>query len=96
MTELQILRARALAQCTFLPGHDHKRFACNMAAMADNLPNFRLTPKQAEHLSRLAWRYRRQMPKPLVPAQDPDTLIQTNVTEGLGANECDLPLTTDD
>ena len=57
---------RALGRCTFLPGHAHKRFAREI-----NYPPVEtLTERQRRHLIRLAWRYRRQMPRDLVPSKD--------------------------
>ncbi len=63
--DLAAERAVALARCSFLPGHPHKRFAGDCAAIvAAGKP---LTERQAAHLARLAWTYRRQMPARLVP-----------------------------
>lgn len=74
MTELQRLRAHALAQCTMCPGSWEKRFARDMASIATANPSQPLTPKQVEWISKLSWRFRRQMPAHLVPAQDPGEL----------------------
>lgn len=57
---------KALGQCTFLPGHPHKRFARQI----NQVPVENLTERQRRHLIRLAWRYRRQMPRDLVPSKD--------------------------
>ena len=51
--------ARALAQCSFLPGSWDKRFAREMAARAATDLGF--TERQRVHLLRLAHKYRRQM-----------------------------------
>lgn len=66
MTPLDLDRMRhALARCRFLPAHPHKRFARQLAAQTTPL-----TERQARHLIRLAWRYRRSMPPDLVPSKD--------------------------
>jgi hypothetical protein len=65
MTDHQIRVAQALALCTFLTASDDKRFARDMA---NRSPDLALSERQALHLERLAWRYRRQMPADLVPA----------------------------
>jgi hypothetical protein len=57
---------RALGECTFLPGSSHKRFARQVAAMRLEA----ISEKQWRHVIRLAWRYRRQMPRELVPSKD--------------------------
>ncbi len=72
MTELQKLRARALAQLPLDQGSWDQRFAAQMAAHAEYRPNMRLTERQAFFIAKLAWRHRESMPKELVPAQDPD------------------------
>jgi ABC-type phosphonate transport system ATPase subunit len=56
----------ALGRCTFLPGSAHKRFARQVSAM----PLEKITEAQRRHVIRLAWRYRRQMPRDLVPSKD--------------------------
>lgn len=56
----------ALGECTFLPGSAHKRFARTVAF----IPLDKITPKMWRHVIRLAWRYRRQMPRDLVPSKD--------------------------
>jgi hypothetical protein len=55
---------KALAQCTFVPGSAHKRFARDLPHAKE------LTEAQVRHLIRLCWRYRRQMPADLVPSKD--------------------------
>lgn len=65
LTPLDEMRA-ALVQCAFLPGHPHKRFARQVAAM----PLDKITEAQRRHIIRLAWRYRRSMPARLVPRKD--------------------------
>ena len=72
MTEEQILVAQALERCTFLPGSPEKRFARDMGSRSRTLHPAALTERQARHLARLAWRFRRQMPHTLVPAEKPE------------------------
>jgi hypothetical protein len=59
------LTRRALSQCTFLPGSAHKRFARQVAQQ----PLETVSEKQRQHVIRLAWRYRRQMPLELIPTK---------------------------
>jgi len=66
MTELQIEIAKALGNCSFCPGTAQKRFARNMASLAESEPGRELTPKQAAYLYDMAHRYRRQLPRSLV------------------------------
>ena len=76
MTQLQQLRARALSTCR-LPAASasiEARFVADMAARAAQPTPLPLTPRQAEWLTALAWRHREQMPKELVPAQNPNEL----------------------
>jgi hypothetical protein len=56
----------ALAHCTFLPGSPPKRFARQVSQM----PLENITEGQRRHVIRLAYRYRRQMPRDLVPSKD--------------------------
>lgn len=56
----------ALARCTMLPGSQHKRFARDLARAAKSDPERELSERQRQHLLRLAWRYRRQMPAHLL------------------------------
>ena len=60
MTDEQRDMARALGQCSFLPGSWDKRFARDMAAMAED-PDAALTRRQAETLMEVCHRYRRQI-----------------------------------
>ena len=57
---------KALGDCSFLPAHPDKRFARSVAMM----PLDRITERQRRHVSRLAWKYRRTMPRDLVPSKD--------------------------
>lgn len=63
---------KALAQCTFLPGSAHKRFARDLPHAKE------LTEAQVRHLIRLCWRYRRQMPADLVPSKDAVTELDAD------------------
>lgn len=84
MTELQQLRARALSEATIAHGATgSRRFIKEMAWHVERQPDQPITLRQAEFLARLCWIYRRQLPKHLVPAQDPGTLNDHHVTEGL-------------
>lgn len=61
----------AITRCRLLPGSPDKRFA---RQIHDQLAGSArpLTDRQAQHVLRLAWRYRRQMPSHLVPETNPD------------------------
>ncbi|MDP3327166.1 hypothetical protein [Parvibaculum sp.] len=72
MTSLEIERAVALAKCTMSPGTKSKSFAGAMADMANRNPDKELTPLQARFLVDLSWKFRRQMPAHLVPAEKPN------------------------
>ena len=56
----------ALSQCSFLPGSAPKRFARQVSQM----PLENISEGQRRHVIRLAYRYRRQMPRDLVPSKD--------------------------
>jgi hypothetical protein len=71
MTDHQRAVAEALSRCSFLPGSHDKRFARDMGASARQTPTPDLTERQATHLDRLAFKYRRQMPAHLVPSEKP-------------------------
>jgi hypothetical protein len=60
------LMRTALSLCTFLPGTAHKRFVRQVSQM----PLEKITEGQRRHLIRLAYRYRRQMPREHVPSKD--------------------------
>jgi hypothetical protein len=61
-TEREVAVIEALASCTFVPGHPHKRFARDMGFVVKHSREVGITEKQAAYLTKLAWRYRRQMP----------------------------------
>lgn len=71
MTEHEVALARALGNCTYVPGSSHKRFARNMAFLVEADPARELTDQQRSYMEIMAWRYRRQMPRSLVPHQKP-------------------------
>lgn len=68
--------ARALGRCSFLPGSWEKRFAQDMADRADAAAAERtaISGRQALCLERLAWKFRNQMPRHLVPDAEPPEL----------------------
>lgn len=72
MTEAQRETAVALGRCSFLPASGEKRFAHDMAALAARDPAAELSDKQARYLQVLAYKFRRQMPAKLVPAEKPE------------------------
>ena len=71
MTELQIAMAIALGNCTMIPGSWAKRFARTLASTARANPSCELSERQEWWMSELAYKYRRQMPRHLVPAMRP-------------------------
>jgi hypothetical protein len=74
VTPRQIDTARALGRCSFLPGTADKRFARDLAFLAEHSPEREITERQALNLQRLAWKYRRQMPAALIPDEQPGDL----------------------
>lgn len=66
MTPLQIQFAQALRGVVFCPGSGTKRFARDMAQLAEHQPERELTPKQAEYLRTAVIRFRRQIPAAVV------------------------------
>lgn len=71
MSPAQADIAKALGRCTFMPGTSQKRFAKDIAYVAEYAPETVLTEKQDRYLRVLAWTMRRQMPASLVPAEKP-------------------------
>ena len=67
--DLAVRRAKALAAASLAGGFD-KGFVKRTTPRAEGAPEL-LTVKQAEQLGRLAWKYRRQLPAPIVPATKP-------------------------
>lgn len=72
MTPFQVIRAQALERCSLLPASADKRFIRDMAFRPRQAPPPSLTERQALHLERLAWKYRRQLDRSLVPTVRPD------------------------
>lgn len=66
MTSEQIAMARALARVTFPPGSGTKRFARDMAEVANLRPATTMTTRQATYLAESVVRYRRQIPANVV------------------------------
>jgi hypothetical protein len=66
MTTDEIQMAKALNQCTFVPGIGTKRFARNMAALAEHNPGAELTEKQKAYLCEAVIRFRRQIAPEIV------------------------------
>lgn len=66
MTPDQIEMAKALVRATFVPGTATKRFAKDMAGLAEHSPEKELTPKQAKYLYDAVHRFRRQIPPSIV------------------------------
>jgi hypothetical protein len=65
------LMVRALQHVSILPGHPHKGFIRRVAGQIEQSGQ-PLSARQEQHVLRLAWRYRRQMPAHLVPGINPD------------------------
>ncbi len=61
MTEHEKTMARALNGCTFVPGTGTKRFARNMAFLAENNPDTELTGGQKKYLASAVVRFRRRI-----------------------------------
>jgi hypothetical protein len=66
MTPEQQTMAKALNQCALWPGTNTRRFAADMAHLAEHDPGREITPKQAEFLRTAVIRYRRQIPRDVV------------------------------
>jgi hypothetical protein len=74
MTEHEITLAKALGRCSFMPGTNQKRFARDLAFVAENDPSREITERQRYYMELMAWRYRRQIPSSLVPDRKPPDL----------------------
>lgn len=61
MTDDQILKAKLLAHCTFLPGSKDKRFVSFAYTLARDEMAIDLTERQADYLEQLFHKYRRQI-----------------------------------
>lgn len=66
MTPEQQTLAKALNRCTFMPGTGTKRFASDMAHLAEQDSSREITPRQAEYLRTAVIRFRRQIPRDVV------------------------------
>jgi len=66
VTEDERTIARAIAQVTYCPGIGTKRFARDMANLAEHKPEHELTPPQRKYLFEVAVRFRRQVPRATV------------------------------
>lgn len=70
LTALDRARIRALEDVTFFPGTAAKRFAREINQQITSLNA--ITNKQSLYVAQLAWRFRRQMPRNLVPEKKPE------------------------
>lgn len=61
MTDNERKMSAALNLCTFVPGIGTKRFARDMAFLAERFPETELTPKQREYLRTAVIRFGRQI-----------------------------------
>ncbi len=63
MTPAEIAAAKALSpsRISYLPGSFEKRFARDMAALAEAQPEKELSEKQRAFLLKMTWRYRKQL-----------------------------------
>lgn len=71
MTPHEIELTRALASCSMMPGTSHKRFVRNLAFVAEHEPAREISLRQRHYLELMAWRYRKQLPRSLVPDSRP-------------------------
>jgi hypothetical protein len=72
VTDIEIARSLALAQCVFPPKAERDQAAAKkFAYWAVMNAMYELLPKQKAQMERLAWKYRDQIPKYLVPASNP-------------------------
>lgn len=66
MTHSQQMLARAINQVTYCPGIGTKRFARDMAELAQRKPDHELTPRQVKYMAEVAIKFRRQIPADVV------------------------------
>jgi hypothetical protein len=66
MTENERIMAQHLAACRFCPGIRTKRFARDMAYIAEHFPSKELSKPQGTYLRQAVVRYRRQIPDDVV------------------------------
>ena len=67
----------ALGRVTVAVGSGHRRFVVDMQRRVAGIGP-PLTERQEQHVLRLAWRYRRQMPAHMVLATNPDDPLATS------------------
>jgi hypothetical protein len=88
VTELQIMRARALNGASLGGNERAKMFVRQMARMAETHPNRDMTERQVGYLKGLCWTYRRQIPAALAPSQNPyDAQLWTETEEDPASGE---------
>lgn len=61
MNKIERKKAAALGRCRFYPGSWDKRFARDMAWLAEHAPETVLTPAQKWALDAMVYKYRRQL-----------------------------------
>lgn len=88
MTEHEIALATHLGGCSFLPGTSMKRFCKDLAWLAANNPTQEITLRQRHYMELMAWRFRRQLPRHLVPHSKPLDLPAKVRSFGIGARKC--------
>jgi hypothetical protein len=71
LTPHEIALIGALASCSMLPGTSHKRFVRDLAFVAGHSPEKEISLRQRHYLELLAWKYRRQISRSLVPDSKP-------------------------
>jgi hypothetical protein len=71
MTELQVMRVRALAAANLGANDRARMFVKDMLWKMEKDSRRALTERQIGYLKGLCWRFRRQIPAALRPAQNP-------------------------
>jgi len=71
MTRRELAIIAALENIVFQPATSKKRFAKDMIALAERAPETELSAGQTFYLECLAYTFRRQMPRALVPPGPP-------------------------
>ena len=69
--DIALIRALAPARINYFPGSRGKRFARDMNAALDNLPELGMTDAQRRFMSDIAYKHRKQLPVALRPAERP-------------------------
>lgn len=87
MTPAERSIAIALGRCSFPPGSWDKRFARDLASVAERSPEIAYTERQAAHLLRLAHKYRRQLPSTIIESalDEMENAANRRVENGQGA-----------